>query len=82
MWDDYYDASEHMKSGFYVIPKALDTEHFQLYVTRDFCFINEDLLKLDVFDLVTLRSLFSPWRSVSSFAPSTSMRMLRSLSLG
>jgi hypothetical protein len=20
MWDDYYDASEHMKSGFYVVP--------------------------------------------------------------
>jgi hypothetical protein len=33
MWDDYYDAQEHMKSGFYVIPKALDTEHFQQYVT-------------------------------------------------
>jgi hypothetical protein len=29
MWDDYYDASEHMKSGFYVVPKSLDTEHFQ-----------------------------------------------------
>jgi hypothetical protein len=29
MWDDYYDAFEHMKSGFYVVPKSLNTEHFQ-----------------------------------------------------
>jgi hypothetical protein len=60
MWDDYYDASEHMKSGFYVIPKSLDTEHFQQYVTKDFRFINEALLKLDVFDLVTLHESIQP----------------------
>jgi hypothetical protein len=29
MWDDYYDAQEHMKSGLYVNSKALDTEHFK-----------------------------------------------------
>jgi hypothetical protein len=29
MWDDYYDAAEHMKSGFYVVPKSLNVEHFQ-----------------------------------------------------
>jgi hypothetical protein len=28
MRDDYYDASEHMKSGFYVVPKSLNVEHF------------------------------------------------------
>jgi hypothetical protein len=28
MWDDFYDASEHMKSGFYVVPKSLNVEHF------------------------------------------------------
>jgi hypothetical protein len=54
MWDEYYDASEHMKRGFYVIPKSPDTEHFQQYVTKDIRFINEALLKLDVFDLVTV----------------------------
>jgi hypothetical protein len=60
MWDDYYDASEHMKSGFSVIPKSIDTEHFQQYVTKDFRFINEALLKLDVFDLVTLHESIQP----------------------
>jgi hypothetical protein len=60
MWDDYYDASEHMKSGFYVIPKSLDTEHFQQYANKDFCFINEALHKLDVFDLVTLSESIQP----------------------
>jgi hypothetical protein len=49
-----------MKSGFYVIPKSLDTEHFQQYVTRDFRYINEALLKLDVFDLVTLSESIQP----------------------
>jgi hypothetical protein len=28
MWDDYYDASKHMKRGFYVVPKSLNVEHF------------------------------------------------------
>jgi hypothetical protein len=60
MWDDYYDAQEHMKSGFYVIPKSLDTEHFQRYVTREFRFIHEALLKLDIFDLVTLQEPIQP----------------------
>jgi hypothetical protein len=60
MWDDYYEAQEHMKTGFYVIPKALDTEHFQQYVTGDFRFIHEALLKLDIFDLVTLQEPIQP----------------------
>jgi hypothetical protein len=60
MWDDYYDASEQMRSGFYVVPKSLNTEHFQQYVTRDFHYINEALLKLDVFDLVTLSKPIQP----------------------
>jgi hypothetical protein len=54
MWDDYYDASEHMKSGFYVVPKSLNVAHFQQYVSRDFRYINEALLKMDIMDLVTL----------------------------
>jgi hypothetical protein len=60
MWDDYYDASEHMKSGYYVVPKSLNVEHFQQYVSRDFCFINEALLKMDLFDLVTLSEPIQP----------------------
>jgi hypothetical protein len=60
MWDDYYDASEHMKSGFYVVPRSLDTEHFQQFATKGFRFINEALHKLDVFDLVTLSESIQP----------------------
>jgi hypothetical protein len=60
MWDDYYDASEHMKGGFYVVPKSLDVKHFQRYVSKDFRFINEALLKMDVFDLVTLSEPIQP----------------------
>jgi hypothetical protein len=54
MWDDYYDASEHMKSGFYVVLKSLYVEHFQHYASKDFRYINEALLKMDILDLVTL----------------------------
>jgi hypothetical protein len=60
MWDDYYDASDHMKSGFYVVPKSLNVEHFQQYVSKDFCFINEALLKMDLYDLVTLSKPIQP----------------------
>jgi hypothetical protein len=60
MWDDYYDASEHMKSGFYVVPKSLNTEHFQQYVSKDFRFINEAIPKMDIFDLVTLLESIQP----------------------
>jgi hypothetical protein len=60
MWDDYYDASEHMKRGFYVVPKSLDVEHFQQYVSKDFRFINEALLKMDLYDLVTLSEPIQP----------------------
>jgi hypothetical protein len=60
MWDDYYDASEHMKRGFYVVPKSLDVEHFQQYVSKDFRFINGALLKMDLYDLVTLSEPIQP----------------------
>jgi hypothetical protein len=60
MWDDYYDASKHMKSGFYVVPKSLNVEHFQQHVSRDFRYINEALLKMDVMDLVTLSESIQP----------------------
>jgi hypothetical protein len=60
MWDDYYDASEHMKSGFYVVPKSLNVEHFQHYASKDFRYINEALLKMDIFDLVTLYEPIQP----------------------
>jgi hypothetical protein len=60
MWDDYYDASEHMKSGFYVVPKSLNVEHFQHYVSKDFRCINEALLKMDILDLVTLSEPIQP----------------------
>jgi hypothetical protein len=60
MWDDYYDASEHMKSGFYVVPKSLNVKHFQQYTSKDFLYINEALLKMDIFDLVTLSEPIQP----------------------
>jgi hypothetical protein len=60
MWDDYYDASEHMKSGFYVVPKSVNVGHFQQYVSKDFRFINEALLKMDLYDLVTLSEPIQP----------------------
>jgi hypothetical protein len=60
MWDDYYDAPKHMKRGFYVVPKSLNVEHFQQYVSKDFRFINEALLKMDLFDLVTLSEPIQP----------------------
>jgi hypothetical protein len=60
MWDDYYDASEHVKSGFYMVPKSLNTEHFQQFISKDFRFINEALLKIDIFDLVTLSEPIQP----------------------
>jgi hypothetical protein len=60
MWDDYYDAAEHMKSGFYVVPKSLNVEHFQHHASRDFCYINEALLKMDIMDLVTLSESIQP----------------------
>jgi hypothetical protein len=82
MWDDYYDASEHMKSGFYVVRKSLNVEHFQQYVSKDFHFINEALLKMDIFDLVTLSEPIKHWWSVSSVALFTSIMILRSLFLG
>jgi hypothetical protein len=49
-----------MKSGFYVVPKSLNVEHFQQYVSKDFRFINEALLKMDIFDLVTLSEPIQP----------------------
>jgi hypothetical protein len=82
MWDDYYDASEHMKRGFYVVPKSLNVEHFQQYVSKDFRFINEVLLKMDLYDLSPSQSLFSLGWSVSSVALSSSIMTLRSPSLG
>jgi hypothetical protein len=45
MWDDYYDAQEHMRSGYYVIPRALDTDHFKQYVNGDFRHIHDALVK-------------------------------------
>jgi hypothetical protein len=60
MWNDYYDADEHMKSGFYVVPKSLNVEHFQHYVSKDFRYINEALLKMDILDLVTLTESIQP----------------------
>jgi hypothetical protein len=60
MWDDYYDASEHMKSGFYVVPKSLNVEHFQHFASKDFRYINEALLKMDILDLVTLSEPIQP----------------------
>jgi hypothetical protein len=60
MWNDYYDADEHMKSGFYVVPKSLNVEHFQHYASKDFRHINEALLKMDILDLVTLSESIQP----------------------
>jgi hypothetical protein len=82
MWDDYYDASEHMKSGFYVVPKSLNVEHFQHYASRNFCYINESLLKMDIFDLSPSLSLFSHWWSISSAVLCSSIMTLQSPSLG
>jgi hypothetical protein len=60
MWNDYYDADEHMKSGFYVVPKSLNVEHFQRHASKEFLHINEALLKMDIMDLVTLSESIQP----------------------
>jgi hypothetical protein len=54
MWDDYYNAKESMKSGYTVAPKVLDTDHFERHINGEFRYIHEALVKMDIYDLVTL----------------------------
>jgi hypothetical protein len=44
-----------MKSGYIVVPKVLDTDHFELHINRDFRYIHEELVKMDIYDHVTLQ---------------------------
>jgi hypothetical protein len=60
MWDDYYNAKESMKSGYIVNPKVLDTDHFKQYINEDFHYIHDALVKMDIFDLVTLQEPIQP----------------------
>ncbi|KAK1617335.1 hypothetical protein QYE76_022852 [Lolium multiflorum] len=54
LWDDFYDDSDHMKKGFYVLPKYLNMDHFSLCTTTDFRFIDDALERLNVLDLVLI----------------------------
>jgi hypothetical protein len=55
MWDDYYNAKYSMKSGYTVVSKVLDTDHFELHINGDFRYIHEAIVKMDIYDLVTLQ---------------------------
>jgi hypothetical protein len=54
MWNDFYDDSDPMKQGFYVVPKYLNMDHFSLYTTTDFRFIDDALKQLHILDLVCI----------------------------
>jgi hypothetical protein len=44
-----------MKSGYTVVPKVVDTDHFELHITGDFRYIHEAVVKMDIYDPVTLQ---------------------------
>jgi hypothetical protein len=55
-WNNFYDDSDHMKKGFYVVPKHLNMAHFNLHINTDFRFIDEALKQLNVLDLVCIET--------------------------
>jgi hypothetical protein len=54
MWIDFYHDSDHMKKGFYVVPKYLNLDHFSLHTTTDFRFIDDALKRLNILDVVCI----------------------------
>jgi hypothetical protein len=60
MWDDFYNTKDSMKSGFIVVPKVLDTDHFKVHINGDFRYIHEALVKMDILDLVILQEPIQP----------------------